>query len=390
MILSSVLDDTIGIPFIPKFEADRIIHPHDSNVVPLFKGDTNGVSNVTPVFRKIEIPSFTLEELFPTSASEEFPDDTEEVIPQNEADSGNLGDEDFEVISKVELMEEISGSSNIEPDSNSDPEVLVSEEQPELLEETETEVSKGKEVVSSINVEEIRQEGYQTGYAVGLQDGAQKTAKEMEAKTLPEKEAYAKLIASLSSAGDDHAGFFEPVTRLSMHLAEQIVRGELSFSKTVIERLVNGCLDDLKNHPIKALPVLSLHPDDRINFLEDFEEPPGGLEVRADESLARGSVALRMNGSAIEDLVQHRLEALALKILGGRAEWSDDSFRKTSSFDSLKQVYISDEKLSDSESGAEKQVIESTENQSSSVNENCAKEVNTLASEEDQAGDFSH
>ena len=55
-----------------------------------------------------------------------------------------------------------------------------------------------------------------------------------------------------------------------------------------------------------------------------------GLEVRADPSLARGDVSIQMNDSAIEDLIQHRLDQLVSVIFGTQQPWAQEIFTQDS------------------------------------------------------------
>lgn len=144
------------------------------------------------------------------------------------------------------------------------------------------------------------------------------------------KRALIELTAKVTDASQQVGQFFEPLSRLAIHVASQLVRGELTLSSTAIARLVQGCLDHLEGQIPTKPPVLRLHPDDLAQYLTTLGGTLDGLEVRADPSLARGDVSIQMNDSAIEDLIQHRLDQLVSVIFGTQQPWAQEIFAKES------------------------------------------------------------
>ena len=108
--------------------------------------------------------------------------------------------------------------------------------------------------------------------------------------------------------------FFEPLKRLSLHLAEQLVLAELQIDGSAIERLVQRCVDELAQHD-ESMVLIELHPDD-VARLQSMRERTGlnegsALRVQANDSLAPGSVRASANDAVVEDLIGDRLSALA-------------------------------------------------------------------------------
>lgn len=117
---------------------------------------------------------------------------------------------------------------------------------------------------------------------------------------------------------------FEPVRRLSLHLAEQLVLGELNISPAAIERLIQRCLDELDLHGKPVLTV-ELNPQDKARLQERGGELSSSLSVQAVPSMPLGSVRVVVNDTMVEDLVGNRLDALARGLLVQPEAWRDKS-----------------------------------------------------------------
>ncbi|MGB0254492.1 MAG: FliH/SctL family protein [Litorivicinaceae bacterium] len=144
----------------------------------------------------------------------------------------------------------------------------------------------------------------------------EQTKAEAEAKVDKTIEQYRELTQKIRTASTRVSEFFEPVSRLSVHIAEQLVRGELTVGPVAITRLVQGCLDAIEERASKQEPVLKMHPADLEMFLNGFDGEPTGVSLVADDRLARGDVSLQMDHSVIDDLLSHRLEEIAQYVFG--------------------------------------------------------------------------
>jgi flagellar biosynthesis/type III secretory pathway protein FliH len=104
----------------------------------------------------------------------------------------------------------------------------------------------------------------------------------------------------------------DDLARLSMHIARQILRGELSMSPVAINQLVKV---SLQNFSPDDAPRVCLNPDDlelirQVNST-NFEK----VTWVADENLSSGSVRVECGERRSEDLVEERLSAVANKLL---------------------------------------------------------------------------
>jgi flagellar biosynthesis/type III secretory pathway protein FliH len=157
----------------------------------------------------------------------------------------------------------------------------------------------------------------------GVQAGAAQARAEIEQERSHERELLRHLSIELRALHDDPQRFFEPLKRLAVHLAEELVRAELQVSGKVIAQLVQQSLAQLDSGADKA--VVSLNPDDlqRLQALGSDSAP--GLRLHADPDLRVGSVRVRYNETVVQDLIDTRLEALVRPLLNDPEAWLSHS-----------------------------------------------------------------
>lgn len=183
-------------------------------------------------------------------------------------------------------------------------------------------------VLTELNEQQIRI-ARQQGYVQGLKDGMAKTLHDLETERAKERELIQTITSELAALQNDATRQFEPLRKLSLHIAEQLVRGELSTSGEAVERLVKACVSDL-NGQENGINV-SLNPSDleRVQPLLKNNEPP--LHLQPDMTLRPGSVRVRCNDTVIEDLIDHRLDGLARQLLSEPDPWLKNASRLTGS-----------------------------------------------------------
>jgi len=133
---------------------------------------------------------------------------------------------------------------------------------------------------------------------------------ELEGEIDPLKRQLNKAVEQVQSLVGQPDQLYEHIKRLSLHLAEQLVLGELNLSSAAIERLIQRCLDELDLHGNHVVTV-ELNPQDKARLQERAGEMSQALSVQAVSSLQPGSVRVMINDTLVEDLVGHRLDALA-------------------------------------------------------------------------------
>ena len=202
----------------------------------------------------------------------------------------------------------------------------------------------------ALHWQELLERRYREGFEEGLTEGA-RLAADAAVPTLPAGEhaapggnAWASrdavlLLESLSRAlqplllPDDAATRFEPLKRLALHLAMELVRTELTVSPRVVEGLVLRSVQALQAADEAPLTV-ELHPQDLALLQEALSAPGSGLAPDApllqrvhwkeDPQLTRGSVRARSDVSTVEDLIQHRLATIIQDLRIQSTQWQQD------------------------------------------------------------------
>lgn len=188
-----------------------------------------------------------------------------------------------------------------------------------------------------------RQAGQSLGHAQGLTEGmaqgmaqAQAEAADALAKALEEQKTeltqvlqeqlglLGQLHDKLRAFSNDPQALFEPVKRLALHISEQLVLAELTISGQAIERLVQRCLDEIDLHGQSAVTV-ELNLQDKARLEDLGAEVIKQMQLLAVPGLHPGSVRLVVNDSQIEDLIEHRLQAMANRLLNQPELWREQS-----------------------------------------------------------------
>jgi flagellar biosynthesis/type III secretory pathway protein FliH len=173
-------------------------------------------------------------------------------------------------------------------------------------------------------IELAKQEAFEQGKVEGLKQGELNARQALELEMAAQKAIFETSANELSALINDPKKFFEPLKRLALHIAEQIVVGELKTSTAAIERLVQRCVDEL-DHPVHGAVVLEVNPEDKSRLQEHASELIKGMRVEAVSELKPGSVRVFANDSVVEDLVEHRLECLARTLLVDVESWQEKS-----------------------------------------------------------------
>ena len=177
-------------------------------------------------------------------------------------------------------------------------------------------------------LEQARAEGHAQGMAEARADMQAQAKSEAQAQLGQDHVLVDKLQAALADLQQSPQSFFEPLKRLSLHLAEQLVLAELQLDGNAIERLVQRCVDDLGQHD-ESMVTVHLHPSD-VERLQSMRERTGlnegsSLRLQADETLMPGSVRVSANDAIVEDLIEERLSTLARGLQIDAPRWNAQS-----------------------------------------------------------------
>ncbi len=169
-------------------------------------------------------------------------------------------------------------------------------------------------------------------YAQGAADCEARLKVEMAGELLALQEQDKSLLAPLEEAlaqlKREPQQYFEPLKRLALHLAEQLVLAELSLDGKAIERVVQRCVDDLASLD-DSMILVELNPTD-LPRLEALRERLGlnrsqPLKLKANASLLPGSARASANDAMVQDLIEHRLSQLARALSVDEVRWKASS-----------------------------------------------------------------
>ncbi len=176
------------------------------------------------------------------------------------------------------------------------------------------------------------QQAQAQGYARGVEETGLQMRSELEHQIRAELQADHALVQALQNAvtglRQDPLTFFEPLKRLALHLAEQLVLGELHLNADAIDRLVQRCVDALAT-PHAAMIEVELNPLDMAQ-LEALQKRSGvkadsSLRLVANPTLSIGSVRASADDAVVEDLIKHRLAKFARDLGLDQAQWQSAS-----------------------------------------------------------------
>ena len=147
---------------------------------------------------------------------------------------------------------------------------------------------------------------------------------ESEKKLASELQLLSEVTSKIDEFTQNSQRFYEPMKRLALHIAEQLVLAELNLSGSSIERLIQRCLDELPSHGVGVVTV-ELNPQDKARLEETAGEMTQHIQLRGIPSLKPGSVRVISDDTQVDDFVTHRLEAMAHSLLGQPEEWKERS-----------------------------------------------------------------
>jgi len=299
-------DDVLNRPSHRSFEDPswKVIDS-DIHFKPMFVGGFEPVDGVDGV------ADDTTETANPGDTEGEGVSDKREIEGDASDESMQTDDDPSEWVEVADVESLVTGVSEEEVVNRV--EEAVANARAELIDEYSQKISELEASITSLK----------SDHETECQQIREQTKAEAEAKVDKTIEQYRELTHKIQTASTRVSEFFEPVSRLSVHIAEQLVRGELTVGPVAITRLVQGCLDAIEERASKQEPVLKMHPADLEMFLNGFDGEPTGVSLVADDRLARGDVSLQMDHSVIDDLLSHRLEEIAQYVFG-RSTGDDD------------------------------------------------------------------
>jgi flagellar assembly protein FliH len=149
-------------------------------------------------------------------------------------------------------------------------------------------------------------EGHQEGLAQGLEQGLNEGQIKVDAQTLHWQQLVSRLHRPLEKL-DDSVEY--QLIKLTTHLAEQMVRCEVTVNPQVVLQALKQGVDALPAN--KQSIIISFHPEDLIfvqNAFPDSECKKRGWDLRAEPTLLRGDCHVQTNTSSIDYTFSSRID----------------------------------------------------------------------------------
>ena len=146
----------------------------------------------------------------------------------------------------------------------------------------------------------------QDSYQTGFDEGKAATESDLADKFLK----LDKLLEGFTSVKENLEDFHSPLVKLSLALANHLVRAELRLDGAAIEELVRQSLSAIESSTENAV-VVYLAEEDFEHADNILGETYPNVKFEIDHDLSSGSLRVVMDGTAIEDLIENRLDALS-------------------------------------------------------------------------------
>ena len=158
--------------------------------------------------------------------------------------------------------------------------------------------------------EDILEKAKSEAYAKGFQDG-------VDQEKLDQDQLIKNLQSLFSNINENQkvfTEFFDPVKKLSLNIAKYLVKGNLTVSSDLINKIIDTTLSEITNLGDKTI-IVEMNSTDFENLndviLEQFEH----VEFSPNSELCKGDLRIKMNDSIIEDFIENRLSDIAESLM---------------------------------------------------------------------------
>ena len=189
------------------------------------------------------------------------------------------------------------------------------------------------------SMEKVKTEAYEKGFREG-EEKEQISNQEM-------KNLLRNLLVNVNNEQKSLTNFFDPLKTLALSIAKQIVKGDLTLSEELINRLVKNALEEIDNANEHSL-VLEMNPNDieqldKSAFMESMQ-----VEFSANKAILRGDIKVKMGDSVIENFIENRLELIAEELFrdGELTAAEEEKPEEQQPGDSLSSEEVNEESVS--------------------------------------------
>jgi len=185
--------------------------------------------------------------------------------------------------------------------------------------ETETETGDTPETAShDKGYEQGYQEGYDQGFALGQTEGelkgietGQQQVEVLEQQRNTDMQVALGHLSQLTNTLSDE--LLQPMQTLAVHLAKELVRGELSLSSQAIERLIMLSMEQLQS----TQSTIQVHMNPlEFERLQQHKGLPDQVVLQPSNDVSMGSIKVEHADSWVEDLMEDRLAQISQQAFG--------------------------------------------------------------------------
>ena len=162
------------------------------------------------------------------------------------------------------------------------------------------------------------QEAYDKGSALGQSEGEAKGIElgqqQVQALEQQRNEDMQVALGYLSKVTDTLSDeLLQPMQTLAVHLAKEIVRGELSLSSHAIERLIRLSMEQLQT----TQSSINIHMNPlEFERLQQHNGLPEQVVLQPSNDVSMGSIKVEHAGSWVEDFIEDRLAQISQQVFG--------------------------------------------------------------------------
>jgi len=162
------------------------------------------------------------------------------------------------------------------------------------------------------------QEGYDQGFALGQTEGelkgietGQQQVEVLEQQRNTDMQVALGHLSQLTNTLADE--LLQPMQTLAVHLAKELVRGELSLSSQAIERLINLSMEQLQS----TQSTIQVHMNPlEFERLQQHKGLPDQVVLQPSNDVSMGSIKIEHADSWVEDLMEDRLAQISQQAFG--------------------------------------------------------------------------
>jgi flagellar biosynthesis/type III secretory pathway protein FliH len=153
-------------------------------------------------------------------------------------------------------------------------------------------------------------EGETKGEATGIKAGQQQTQALEDQRNKDMKMALGYLTQVTNALSEE---LLQPMQNLALHLAKELVRGELSVSSHAIERLIMLSMEQLQI----TQSTIQVHMNPlEFDRLKQHNGLPDQVVLQPSNDISMGSIKVEHADSWVEDLMEDRLAQISQQVFG--------------------------------------------------------------------------